>query len=71
MPEESAFNNIIAERKPSGKVIIYNEIIKAHWPSSNMETRIPFNEQISRAIQNNEMVAATDASCKSNSMTGH
>jgi len=70
-PEETEFNNIIAEKRPSGKIIIYNEIISSHWPSRSNETNIPFNSQISRAIQNDEIVAASDASCKWKSMTGH
>jgi len=70
--EQEQFHNIIAEMKPSGRTIISDIIRRSQWPiTTTQETSNPFNQQITEAIENGEMLAATDASCKNNSMTGH
>jgi len=65
------FDKIIAEIRPSSRIVIYDRIIANHWPSNNDSFRNPLNKQITQAIEQNEMIAATDASYKYKRMTGH
>ena len=69
---DEEYNNAIIEAKASGEMITHDIIFSHQWPTIN-EHRYdnPFNQQITQAIQNNTIKAATDASCKNNEMTGH
>jgi len=70
--EDESFNNAIVEFKASGQAIVCDIIYSSRWPLINMhEINIPFNDQITQAIQANDLIAASDASCKNEEMTGH
>ena len=67
--DQVEWNNVIAERKVNGIVIVHSVF---PWKVEAMQYQHmqPFNEQITRAIENETAVAASDASTKDGVMSG-
>ena len=62
--------NVIGERKPSGSFKVHKVLKPMVWPIQH-DISPPFNVEITKAIEKEEAITASDATKKDASMAGH